>query len=485
MVDDGPIPCRLHCRKIRAAVTLDALSEAFAGRRSASILGGNPAVVDSGGFSYWAAEPRDVFEFTAEQPDAFLQLQSTLSRYRFADGCADPHGMGLLPSGMFCGGWIGYLGYELGRSIEPLPEKAVDDLHLPLIRLCFYDRFIAYDHCADAFRIVALELPNDPESPQDKIASLEHHLHASRQIRPEAPSCMGIDDTELAGTRRNMSRQDYMDSVAQIREHIRNGDVYQVNLSHRMDVPFSGRPVRLFHWQNHHNPSGYAAYIDAGGFQIVSASPEMFVTVRDGLIQTKPVKGTRPRIDDSHPDATRLNARLLHDLLTSEKEQAELNMIIDLERNDVAKICEPGTRRVIQPRTVEACPTVYHAVATIEGQLRDDIALSDIVRAMFPGGSITGAPKIRAMEVIEELEPTTRGVYTGAIGFIGLDRTVRLNVAIRTIIITGDRAFVQTGGGIVADSDPQAEWEETRVKARALLAGIRAVQETASPHEYV
>lgn len=200
------------------------------------------------------------------------------------------------------------------------------------------------------------------------------------------------------------------------------------------------------------------------------------MTICGGSIRTKPIKGTRPRLDDSRPGASLLNAERLNDLLVSEKEQAELNMIIDLERNDVARICKPGTRRVIQPRTVERYPTVYHAVATIAGELRDGLTFGDILRAMFPGGSITGAPKVRVMEIIDEFEPTARGVYTGAIGFVGLDRTACLNIAIRTIIITGDRAFVQVGGGIVIDSDPQAEWEETIVKARALLAGIRAVE---------
>jgi len=272
-----------------------------------------------------------------------------------------------------------------------------------------------------------------------------------------------------------MPRRQYLEAVQRIKNHIRDGDVYQVNFSHRFELPFEGHPAELFHWQNHFNPSGYAAYVDAGRFQIVSASPEMFVTVRDGLIQTKPIKGTRPRLDSSHPEASRINAERFHDLLVSEKEQAELNMIIDLERNDVARICKPGTRRVIQPRTIEAYPTVYHGVATIGGELRDEIGLTEILKAMFPGGSITGAPKIRAMEIIDDLEPTARGVYTGAIGFVGLDGTVCLNIAIRTIIIAGGSAFAQSGGGIVADSDPQAEWEETIVKTRALVAGIRAV----------
>ncbi len=476
MADDRHIPCRLHWRKVRSSATLDALSYTFARRPLASILGANPAVVESGGFSCWAAEPREIFEFTAAQTDPFPKLQSVLSRYRLTDGAADPGTTDGPPSGMFRGGWIGYFSYELGRHIERLPEKAVDDLHLPLIRLCFYDRFIACDHRSDDFWIAVMELPNDAETPSDKIASLERDLHQSQQLQLDELPDACIEDTDRAGIRRNMTRQDYLNAVARIKRHIRDGDVYQVNFSHRFELPFQGSPVRLFHWQNRHNPSGCAAYIDAGDFQIVSASPEMFLTARDGLIQTKPIKGTRPRIDDSRPGASKINAGQFSELLASEKEQAELNMIIDLERNDVARICKPGTRRVIQPRTIEAYPTVYHAVATVAGELREGLTFSEMLKAMFPGGSITGAPKIRAMEIIDGLEPTARGVYTGAIGYIGLDQTVCLNIAIRTIIITGGSAFVQAGGGIVADSDPQAEWEETIVKARALLTGIKAVE---------
>jgi len=470
MADRRPIPCRLHRRQVRSSATLDAISETFAQRPSASILGANPAVADSSGFSYWAARPREIFEFTAGQANPFPRLQDILTRYRIVDeGPA-------LPSGMFCGGWIGCISYELGRHIERLPARAVDDQHLPLIRLCFYDRFIAYDHRSCLFWLVALETPDDPEKPADKIASLARLLHQSERIPQQACLCSRAEERDPAGVRRNMTQNGYLDAVKRIKDYTRDGEVYQVNFSHRLEVPFRGRPVRLFHWQNRHNPSGYAAYIDAGAFQIVSASPEMFITARDRLIQTKPVKGTRPRIAATDPGASAFNAQQFNDLLVSEKEQAELNMIIDLERNDVAKICKPGTRRVIQPRTIEACPTVFHGVATIGGELRDDVAFSDILKAMFPGGSVTGAPKIRAMEIIEELEPTARGIYTGAIGFIGLDGNASLNIAIRTIIIAGGTAFVQSGGGIVADSDPEAEWEETKVKARALLAGIRAVE---------
>lgn len=480
MADGRPIPCRLHWRPVRSATTLNALSEIFADQPSASILGANFAVADGSGFSYWAARPREVFEFTAGQADPFARLQSILRQYRLADAGAGR--TGLLPSGVFCGGWIGYFSYDLGRYIERLPEKAVDDLHLPLIRLCFYDRFIAYDHRSNTFWLVALEMADDPEKPADKIGSLERLLRRSQRIPFDGPPCTHVEDTGFDLARGNMTREEYLDAVKRIKNYIRDGDVYQVNFSRRLEVPLRGSPIRLFQWQNRHNPSGYAAYIDAGGFQIVSASPEMFITVHDGRIRTKPIKGTRPRLSGSDPRASAFNDEQFNDLLANEKEQAELNMIIDLERNDVARICKPGTRRVIQPRTIETCPTVYHGVATIGGDLRDDITFADILKAMFPGGSVTGAPKIRAMEIIEELEPTARGVYTGAVGFIGLDGAACLNLAIRTIIIASGSAFVQVGGGIVADSDPAAEWEETRVKARALLAGIEAVETECIEH---
>ncbi|MHC4759250.1 MAG: anthranilate synthase component I family protein, partial [Planctomycetota bacterium] len=186
----------------------------------------------------------------------------------------------------------------------------------------------------------------------------------------------------------------------------------------------------------------------------------------------KPIKGTRPRAKDKQA----VNKRNFDELVKSEKEQAELNMIVDLERNDLARICKAGTRKVVQPRTIESYPTVFHAVATVAGELRDEVTLCDVLKAMFPGGSITGAPKISAMEIIDETEPTARGVYTGSIGFIGINGSSCLNITIRTVIITNQKAYIQTGGGIVADSNPEEEWQETLTKARALLAGIESLQ---------
>jgi len=279
---------------------------------------------------------------------------------------------------------------------------------------------------------------------------------------------------DIARIKCNISGEYYLDAVAKIKRYIYDGDVYQVNFSQRFECEFDAPPIDLYHWENRFNASPYAAYIDAGDFQLISASPEMFITITSGVISTKPIKGTRPR----EANGTKaLNDENFRQLVTSEKEQAELNMIIDLERNDLGRICEYGTIKVVQPRTIEEYPTVFHAVATVEGKLRLEITFCDIMRAMFPGGSITGAPKIASMKIIDELEPTQRGVYTGSIGFLSIDGTVCLNIAIRTIIIAQNKAHAQTGGGIVADSDPQAEWDETITKARALICGIIATKD--------
>lgn len=471
---DKTILCKLYCRKSSASVDLPALSQVFAGLKHASILGGNVAKTDADKFSYWAAEPKEIFEFRSGQKKPFEKLHRVLTKYKLEVDLQS-----VLPEGIFCGGWVGYFSYELGRYIERLPETTVDDLGMPLIRLCFYDRLIAYDHIEGVFWLLALCLPGEAEQPEDKLAALEQLLDESQQIHVALPAPADLDNIDFSRIRCNMDKDYYLQTVERIKRYIYDGDVYQINFSQRFECDYDAGPMPLFHWENYHNPSGYAAYINGGDFQIVSASPEMFITIEDGFIRTKPIKGTRRRISETGRQtmqAKKVNANNFDELLRSGKEQAELNMIIDLERNDVAKICEPGTRKVIQPRTIESYPTVFHAVAAVAGQLRGDISFCDILRAMFPGGSITGAPKIRSMEIIDETEPTARGVYTGSIGFIGIDGTVCLNIAIRTIIIKGRKAFAQTGGGIVADSDPEAEWQETITKARALLAGINSVR---------
>jgi para-aminobenzoate synthetase component 1 len=470
---EKPVTCRLHCRKMHISAGLAALSEVFAGLDRPSILGGNKAKKDADGFSYWAANPAEVFEFRHGQTNPFERLDAVLNKYKLEDDSKS-----LLPKNMFCGGCIGYFSYEFGRYIEKLPATAIDDLQIPVVRLCFYDKLISYDHAADNFWLMAIELPGDSQSPQDKLSELERLLVSASEMAE--PGCRrgDLDNIDFSTIRCNIDRDYYRRAVEKITRYIYDGDVYQINFSQRFECDFNAPAMDLFHWQNRYNPSGYSAYIDDGSSQIVSASPEMFITIHDRVISTKPIKGTRRRMDEGGPapeQARQTNDANFNELARSTKEQAELNMIVDLERNDLARICKAGTRKVVQPRTIESYPTVFHAVATVAGELRDDVSLCDVLKGTFPGGSITGAPKIRSMEIIDETEPTARGVYTGSIGYIGLDGRACLNIAIRTIIVKDQKAYAQTGGGIVADSDPEAEWHETITKARALLAGIDAV----------
>ena len=463
-VNDNSILCRLHYREFPTQANLPGLSLIISKLKSASILGANSSIACASRFSYWAAEPKEIFEFHSGQKNPFDKLQNVLNRYNLNRDYIDA-----LPDGIFCGGWVGFFSYELCRYIEKLPVTTTDDLRMPLIRLCFYDSVIAYDHVKKIFLLFALEMPEDNKEPEQKLNELERTIKKSRHIDLSLPSYSEFDKMNFSEIRCNINKECYLRAFEKIKKYIYDGDVYQINFSRRFDCEFNAKGIDLFNWQNIYNPSPYSAYIDSGKFKIVSASPEMFITIKGRKISTKPIKGTRPRINNPDKD---YELELLH----NEKEQAELNMIIDLERNDIAKICVPGTRKVTQPRTIEAYPTVFHAVATIAGQLREDITFSKILKAMFPGGSITGAPKIRSMEIIDETEPTARGVYTGSIGFIGISGNISLNIAIRTIIIKNKKAYFQTGGGIVADSNAEAEWQETIVKAKALLAGIRVIR---------
>lgn len=465
------VKCKLHFKKVTPPVQLSALTQIVSRRKLPSVLGGN----DSCSFSVWACEPVEVFEFTAEQAAPLDKLDAVLKKYSL--DCTPPK----LPAGIFCGGWIGYFGYELGRFIENIPAAAIDDLDMPIIRLAFYDAAIVYDHSEKVWFIIALEINADDINA--KFDRLESLLSVAQAVSmPDIPEG-DIEAVRPDDINRNMTKERYLSSIEKTRRYIYDGEVYQINFSHRFECEYSANPVDLYHWQNKFNPSPYAAYIDFDRFAIVSASPELFITINDGVISTKPIKGTRPRLVEGK-DAERINRINFRQLIESEKDQAELNMIIDLERNDLTRICEYGTIKVTQPRTIERFATVYHAVATIEGRLRKGVTFSDCLRAMFPGGSITGAPKIRSMEIIDELEPACRGVYTGSIGFIGIDGSSCLNIAIRTVIIKDGTAFAQSGGGIVADSDPQAEWDETITKARALIAGIYSVRRSAYSVQY-
>jgi len=468
----SPVHCTLHVNVVNIELDPARLTQVFSQLNHPCILGGHDSPLPGNHMSYWAAAPREILTLNSHDSHIKETLKAALNRYSLdQDNLPED-----LP--LFCCGWMGFFSYELGTHFEPVPKTTSDDLHMPLVHLNFYDRCIAWHAPSQTIYLLALCLDHDTVDVQTKINSLRTLIESSQDQPVPASKPYNVNHVDFSTLQTNMTRTQYIQAIGKIKQYIIDGHTYQINFSHRFELPFTESPVSLFHWQNTYNPSPYSAYLDTDTFQIISASPEMFLTLYQGHIETKPIKGTRPRLGClDHPDLTRQNLAAKHDLLHSPKEQAELNMIIDLERNDLARVCVPGTRTVTQPRTLETYATVYHAVATVSGQIKPDLDFCDILAATFPGGSITGAPKIRSMQIIDETEPTTRGVYTGCIGFVSINHNACLNIAIRTIIITQNTAYVQTGGGIVADSEAQAEYEETLTKARALIAGILAVKQ--------
>ncbi|MGH7162990.1 MAG: aminodeoxychorismate synthase component I, partial [Planctomycetota bacterium] len=262
-----------------------------------------------------------------------------------------------------------------------------------------------------------------------------------------------------------VERDAYLAAVRKAREYIRAGDVFQVNYAHEFRARFRGEPLALYLRLREANPAPYGAYLDLGGGRaILSTSPELFLRLRGRDVQTRPIKGTRPRGRGEREDAA-----LREELARSEKDAAELAMIVDLERNDLGRICVPGSVVVAEERAVETYASVHHQVATVRGEVEEGYDRGDLIAAAFPGGSVTGAPKVRAMEIIDELEAGHRGPYTGAIGLFGDDGSLDLNIAIRTVVVANGEARLHVGGGIVADSDPEAEFEETLAKGRAIF----------------
>jgi len=322
------------------------------------------------------------------------------------------------------GGWIGHINYDFGRLFEPAwgsHHAPPDTLHLPLFH---------FTYCTPA-----------------------------KERRTYAPE--PEHRTTNAPLTSSFTREAYEAAVARSIEYIAAGDVFQVNLSQRFTAGLPTHSAHVYQWLVRNAPARYGAYLNYADYCVISNSPELFLKIDGRQITTRPIKGTRP-----------LGEGMADELRDSAKDTAELNMIVDLERNDLGRVCETGSVRVTQPRHIEAHPTVYHGVATIEGTLRERISLIDVLRATFPGGSVTGAPKIRAMQIIDELEPVRRDAYCGAIGYVARDGRCEFNLAIRTMTVKDGLIHIPVGGGIVADSDPAAEYEETLVKAKAMFEAL-------------
>ena len=368
----------------------------------------------------------------------------------------------------FIGGAVGYCSYDLCHFIEKLPYKAVDDLNLPECYLGFYDVIAAFDHLENKTYIVSTGFPEQEEGERRKRA--EARLTEMRNMLLLSPPPHLAEESSPGNgimLKANFSHEGYLEAVARAREYICAGDIFQVNLSQRFEAQLTLPPYELYKHLRRINPSPFASYLNFDGLNIAGASPERFLKIRGDMVETRPIKGTRPR--GKTPEEDRARAA---DLLTSKKDRAENIMIVDLERNDLGRVCRYGSVKVTELAMLETYATVFHLTSTVVGQLRENKYLIDLLKATFPGGSITGAPKVRAMEIIDELEPTRRSVYTGSIGYLGFNGDIDLNIVIRTLIIKDGKAYFQVGGAIVYDSEPEAEYAETLDKGKALIQAL-------------
>ena len=452
----------------------DLLRDRVSALPSPAILDGAPGFGEIGRWSFLGAFPR--FEFQATGDHWIIRGRSSQERgNRISEGtgCLDRlsaliQTLGLDPQPAphpdqpdmppFQGGFIGFVGYDIAPLIEHLPRREPRDSRIPDIHLALYDTFATIDHLKQSVTLWAADLLGEGQTAvKRRLARFE------RELQTRAPQVLPtVLKTPITS---DFTQAEYEAAVRQALEYIRAGDIFQVNLSQRFHAIANSVDPRTLHQRLRQiSPVPLGAFIPYGNWAVVSASPELFYETRGRKIYTRPIKGTRPR----DPDPAR-DAELAQELAASAKDRAELTMIIDLERNDLGRICEYGTVQVTQPMTLESYAQVHHMVATVQGELRPGVAAADIMQAMMPGGSITGAPKIRAMQIIDELEKNRRSLYTGAIGYIGRNGRSAFNIAIRTLLVEDKKLSYQAGGGIVIDSDPATEYEETLHKGRGLF----------------
>lgn len=424
------------------------------GGRAFSFIGFEP-------FLTWRAKGDRIIVESGDSREEFRQeplahLRALMGRYRTAGGDNIP----------FCGGAVGYFGYEFGARGEGVYASSPDEPDIPDARFGFYDGVIACDPVAGKTFAVANPVAN--RRADVILARLREAVRNAADHWVPNGVIFQRDTSSGHELTSNLPREGYLSRVARVKDYIAAGDVYQVNLAQSFELATADDPYAIYQRLRKLSPAPFGAYLDAGDFQILSSSPELFLrSDRQGHVLTRPIKGTRPRGRTAAEDQ-----RLAAELLASEKDQAELLMIVDLERNDLGRVCRYGSIRVEERQRIEAHPTVFHLVATISGQLGEGRDVFDCLRSMLPGGSITGAPKIRAMQIIDELEPCRRHVYTGSIGHLGFDGTCDLNIAIRTILCHQGRARYHVGGAIVSDSDPESEYQETLTKGRAMRAAL-------------
>ena len=446
------------------------LFPAFQDMPSPALLDGAMPGASGSRFSYLTADPFMVIRSRGRrvflehdgiheevEDDPWSTLQGLLRRYHMEQ-------IPGLPS--FQGGALGYWGYDLGRHLERLPSWADDDLQLPEMYLGLYDWALAYDGDTGRTCLFSTGLPEGTAGRAEvRVEEIMDRVGRAQVVTdspgPNAPVSL----------RSNFTSATYEAAVERVKEYLAAGDSYQVNLSQRFQAPFGGDPWGLYLRLRSSNPAPFAAYLDFPEVKVLSASPEEFLHLERRQVRSRPIKGTRPA-GATAEEAARYSA----ELLASDKERAENVMIVDLIRNDVGRVCSIGSVEVPSLFAVERHPTVLQLVSTVTGELLSSADAVDLLRACFPGGSVTGAPKLRSMEIIEELEPVRRGIYCGAIGYISFGGDMGTSIAIRTLVLTGGQVYLQVGGGIVADSDPSAEYQETLQKGKGLRRSLGVLE---------
>ena len=363
----------------------------------------------------------------------------------------------------FFGGMLGYFGYETAFYTEQIGESLPDGLNMPDIHALFYDTFVVYDHLKQIITIAAIDLFQSGRTSTNMLEAINDiykDLQAGATHHEEFLAKLSFEPT--------IQKENFKEMVEKAKKHIVQGDIFQVVISQRFTSPFTGNPFSLYRQLRTSNPSPYMFYMDFGNYVVLGTSPESLVKVKNGYVTTNPIAGTKPRGKSPEEDQ-----QMAASLLSDEKEVAEHRMLVDLGRNDIGKISEIGTVQVNKYMQIELYKYVMHIVSEVTGRLRKDTHVLDVLTACLPAGTVSGAPKIRAMQIINELESIKRGVYAGAVGYISVTGDMDLALAIRTMIVKDQMAHVQAGAGIVYDSIPENEYEETLNKAKALLEVIR------------
>lgn len=434
-----------------------------------SFLGTNPSIIfKSKGKRIEIIRGKKKESFITEK-DPIFEIENLMKEYRFVPVKGLPR---------FCGGFVGYIGYDMVRFFEKLPERGLDDLNVEDSIFVLTDTLLIFDHVYKRLKIVSnAHVTGRAESAYDEaLDKIENIVHRLKSPLPIRLSKKGAARKSLyplkAKVKSNLTPGQFKEMVLKAKEYIKSGDIIQTVLSQRFEMKLNVTPIDVYRALRTINPSPYMFYLKYNDLFLIGSSPEIMVRCEDNNVEVRPIAGTRPRGKEAKEDE-----RLMKELLSDEKERAEHIMLVDLGRNDVGRVCGYGTVKVPELMTIEQYSHVMHIVSDVIGKLSRGKDIFDVVRAAFPAGTVTGAPKIRAMEIIDELETTKRGPYAGCVGYFSFSGNLDTCITIRTILIKGDRCYIQAGAGIVADSVPEKEYRETINKAKGMLKAIEMAEE--------